>query len=174
MRSWLIKQPSRQPFFHVMQSITSRELSGLDTQDHGIALQLALERGTFRQKASQDSHVDAIGRSVPLRDDSQGAGFETENYRQANEAFFADQTDFHTLTIRLHGENRRHSVVQEIARLDDFAGLMQYLMKPEPHELERGKNSGALGTRKSAQNDVANGTMSIISVCFKFVKYDPG
>jgi len=67
----------------------------------------------------------------------------TEDYRQANEAFFADQSNFHTLAVGLNREYGTYPIVQEISRSDNFGRLMQHLLKPETHKLERGEDSGA-------------------------------
>jgi hypothetical protein len=108
-----------------------------------------------------------------LGDDSQGAGFKTKNYWQANEAFFPDQTNFHTLAIWLNRQHRTHSIVQEISRLDDLSRLVQNLMKPKTNKLQRGKDSGTFRPRKTTQNSVADGAPITIGIV-EFVQNDPG
>jgi hypothetical protein len=129
-----------------MQAVASGKLGGLNAQDHGIALQLSLQGGAVWQKIPQNLNVHAIGRPISLSDHSQGAGLKTEDYRQANEAFFADQSNFHTLAVGLNREYGTYPIVQEISRSDNFGRLMQHLLKPETHKLERGEDSGAFSS----------------------------
>jgi hypothetical protein len=133
-----------------MQAVASGKLRGLNAQDHRIALQLSLQGGAVWQQISQNPNVHAIGRPISLGYHSQGAGLKTKDYRQANEAFFADQSNFHTLAVGLHREYGTYSIVQEISRSDDLSSFMQHLMKPETHKFERGEDPGAFRSRQAA------------------------
>jgi hypothetical protein len=84
------QQPTCESLLYVMQAVASGELRRLDTQDHGIALQFPFERRALRKKISQNADIDAIRGSIPLRDDSEGAGFKPKNYRKTYETFFSD------------------------------------------------------------------------------------
>jgi hypothetical protein len=117
-------------------------------------LQLSIEHGTLGQKILENPNVHAIGRPIALGDHSQRAGLKAKDDGQANKSLFPDQTNFHTLPVGLNREDGTDSIIEEIARFYDLGGLVQDLMKPEPHKFESGKDSEALGPRKGAQNDV--------------------
>jgi hypothetical protein len=87
---------------------------------------------------------------------SKAAGFESEDDGQADESFLADESNFNALSVGLHGQNRGHSVVQEISRTDSFAHLVQNLAELQTHKFERGVNLRTFLTRKTAQNRIGD------------------
>src|SRR5437016_25144 len=99
-----------------MQSIAGGDLGSLHRESLAKAMQLLLQLGTTLNQSAERLCIATVSCAVSLGNQSSGAGAISHKERQPRKTFFAYETNFDALAVRLNRKNGNQSRIQEVNR----------------------------------------------------------